>query len=219
MGEDKGFNYRLLNSILTSTGKEQLDENENEIGRVSRILQSPVDKSLLIFLGTHGINWIGEDCGRRIKALNHGRKIKEFQFHPTERNWGLATAFTLCDDLDEPCKIFKELYVTKDLGENWDLLGSYIVQFGWGIVDESHIKAGVPKERILVTYEPRGRGDQKHKGWNYKIDFIYSDDFFKTKRIVSQKGNKFMLTKDYLFVAQVMDQEVQEVSLLISNSS
>ena len=88
-----------------------------------------------------------------------------------------------------------------------------------GIYDESHIKAGVPKERILVSYEPRGRGDQKHHGWNYKIDFVYSDDFFKTKKIASQKGNKFMLTKDYLFVAQVIDQEVQEVTLLASNSS
>ena len=87
------------------------------------------------------------------------------------------------------------------------------------MVDESQIKAGVPKERILVSYEPRGRGDQKHKGWNYKIDFIYSDDFFKTKKIASQKGNKFMLTKDYLFVAQVVDQEVQEVTLLAANSA
>jgi len=86
-------------------------------------------------------------------------------------------------------------------------------------VDESHIIAGIPKERILVTYEPRGRGDQKHNGWNYKIDFVYSDDFFKTKKIVTQKGNKFMLTKNYLFVAQVVDQETQEVSLLAGNST
>jgi len=86
----------------------------------------------LILLGSHGINWIGEDCGRKIKALNHGRKIKEFQFHPTERNWGLATAFTVSEDfVNEPIKIYKELYVTRDLGENWNFLGSYIVQFAW----------------------------------------------------------------------------------------
>lgn len=33
------------------------------------------------------------------------------------------------------------------------------------------------------------------------------------------KGNKFMLTKNYLFVAQVVDQESQEVVLLGANSS
>jgi len=88
-----------------------------------------------------------------------------------------------------------------------------------GITDESQIKTGIPKERILVTYEPRGKGDQKHKGWNYKIDFVYSDDFFKTKKIGALKGNKFMLTKSYLFVAQVVDQESQEVTLLGASSS
>ena len=94
---------------------------------------SPVDKSLLIFLGTQGINWVVQDCGRReIRALNHGRKIQEFIFHPTERNWGLASAFTLCEDfVDEPCRVFKELFVTKDLGETWEIIGSYVVQFSW----------------------------------------------------------------------------------------
>lgn len=29
--DDKGFNWRLLNTILTTTGKDQLDENENEV--------------------------------------------------------------------------------------------------------------------------------------------------------------------------------------------
>jgi hypothetical protein len=170
-------------------------------------------------LGTHGINWIGEDCGRKIRALNHGRKIKEFVFHPTERNWGLASAYTLCEDfVSEPCRIFKELFVTRDLGENWDLLESYITQFSWGVVNESQIKSGIPKERIFITHEPRGRGDQKHQGWNYKIDFIYSDDFFKTRRAAAHKGNKFMITPNYLYVAQVVDQENQEVVLLVGNS-
>jgi hypothetical protein len=29
--EDKGFNWKILNGILTSTGKDQLEENENEV--------------------------------------------------------------------------------------------------------------------------------------------------------------------------------------------
>jgi hypothetical protein len=76
----------------------------------------------------------------------------------------------------------------------------------------------VPKERILLTHEPRGKGDQKHAGWNYKVDFVYSDDFFKTQKVAASKGNKFMLTKNYLFVAQVVDQSAQEVMLLTANS-
>jgi hypothetical protein len=69
-----------------------------------------------------------------------------------------------------------------------------------------------------LTYEPRGKGDQKHQGWNYKVDFIYSDDYFTTKKVGAHKGNKFMLSKNYLFVAQVVDQTAQEVMLLVSNN-
>ena len=216
--DDHGFTWKKLNDVIMHTAKAELEESETEIGKVSRILESPVDKPLLIFLGSHGINWIGEDCGRKVRALNHGRKIQEYIFHPTEKNWGLASAFTLCEDFakGEPCKIYKELFLTTDMGEKWEVLGPYIVQFGWGMVKGN---TTVPKERILVTLEPHAKGDQKTSGWSYKVDFVYSDDFFKSKRIAAHKGNKFLLTKDYLFVAQVADQEMQEVVLLVAKST
>jgi hypothetical protein len=69
-----------------------------------------------------------------------------------------------------------------------------------------------------MTHEPKGKGNQLTTGWNYKIDFVYSDDFFKSKKIGAHKGNKFLLTKDYLFLAQVLDQDSQEVMLLSANS-
>jgi len=217
--DDKGFTWKKLNDILMNTGKDQLDPEDNEIGKVTEIILSPVDKNLIIFLGTHGINWVSQDCGRKIEALNHGRKIHEFIFHPTERNWVLASAYTICDDFkNEPCKNFKEIFVTKDLGDTWNLLLSYVVQFGWGITGQNHVTQGIPKERILASYYPRGKGDQEHVGWNYKIDLVYSDDFFHSKKVAAHKGNKFLLTDSFLFVAQVADQELQEVLLLVANS-
>ncbi len=218
--EDRGMNWKKLNDIFTNTGKDELEENEKEIGKVSSIIQSPADKTLLIFLGTQGINWIGEQCGLKVKALNHGRRINEFIFHPTERNWGLASAYTSCNDfIGEPCKIYQEVFYTNDLGVNWNLIGKYVVQFGWGIVESSQIKKGVPKERILMSYEPRGIGDQKYTQWNYKVDLIYSDDFFKSYKILASRGNKFLVTNHYLFVASVVDQEAQEVQLLGGKST
>ncbi len=47
--DDKGFSWTKLNDIITSTGKNELEENEHEIGKVSRILISPVDKNLVVF--------------------------------------------------------------------------------------------------------------------------------------------------------------------------
>lgn len=215
--EDKGFSWKKLNDILINKAKDTLEQSDNEIGKVSEMIQSPVDNSLLIFLGTHGINWFTEDCGKKISALNNGRKIHEFVFHPTEKNWILASAYSICEDFkNEPCKKFKELYYTKNLGEKWNVLLPYVVQFGWGCKGEKHIQKGIPKERILITYEPKGKGDQKQGAWNYKVDLIYTDDFLKTKKTALHKGNKFLLTEDYLFVAQVADQELQEVNLYVS---
>jgi len=88
--------------------------------------QSPSDENIVVFLGklnqadvlgTTGINWVSEDCGANIRALNAGKKVQEFMFHPSQRTWALAGSWTSCAEFgDEPCKIYKELYFTKDLG-------------------------------------------------------------------------------------------------------
>ncbi len=36
---------------------------------------SPSDKNIIIFLGTHGINWISKDCGNNMIAMNQGKLI------------------------------------------------------------------------------------------------------------------------------------------------
>ena len=83
-------------------------------------------------MGTHGINWKSSNCGATITGMNQGRKVREFQFHPTEKNWLLASAYTNCEDFDgEPCKIYKELFVSYDLGEDWTLIKNYVYQFSW----------------------------------------------------------------------------------------
>ena len=96
------------------------------------MLQSPVDPNLVIFLGSAGINWVTEDCGLNIRAINSGRNIKEFIFHPYERNWVLASAYTKCDEfINEPCEIYKELYVSQNVGETWNFVAEYVIQFAW----------------------------------------------------------------------------------------
>ena len=220
LSENNGFYFKKLNDIFINKGKDELEESSDDIGKIYQIIQNPKDNNLTIFLGTSGINYIGENCGNNITAINHGRRINEFIFHPTERNWALASAYTICDDfINEPCKLYKEVFVTLDLGLSWKQIGKYVVQVNWGIVEKEQIGKGIPKERILMSYEPRGLGNQKFDKWNYKIDLIYSDDFFESFTILVEKGNKFFLTNHYLFVASVIDQETQEVLLLGGKST
>ncbi len=46
--------WKKLNDIFINIGKYELEDNK--IGKVSLIVQSPADETLLIFLGTQGIN-------------------------------------------------------------------------------------------------------------------------------------------------------------------
>jgi len=108
------------------------DENQ-DIGKVHKMMQSPVDDQLVVFLGTNGINWVSEDCGGNLSGLNSGKRIQEFLFHPTQRNWALAASWTTCAEFeDEPCRIYKELYYTKDVGEEWNYITNYVFDFEWG---------------------------------------------------------------------------------------
>ena len=214
-------------------GKAWTDETENlsliavkstsvknrEVGKVAKIIKSPVDKELVVLLGTHGYSWVSHNCGQSFESINHGRKITDFVFHPFIKELAISAAFSLCDDyIDEPCHINKELFFTKDFGITWKLLTNYVVQFGWGCLDKFHELVGIPSQRILVTQDQFGKKHQKDEGWSYKVDLVMSDDLFETKTTVVSKGNKFLLTFDFLFVAQLVDQESQEVVLLQANS-
>lgn len=126
------------------------------------MLESPVDDSLIVFIGTSGINWITEDCGATVSALNTGRKVQEWLFHPSERNYALAASWTSCEEFgDEPCRIYKELYYTHDLGLTFNFVADYVFDFEWGISQKVIENGGtMPKERVFVTKDPNGKGHQ-----------------------------------------------------------
>lgn len=74
-------------------------------------------------------------------------------FHPTERSWALAASWTTCAEFtDEPCRIYKELYQTTDVGEEWNYVTNYVFDFEWGqsaLAVQNGIS--IPDTRIFVT--------------------------------------------------------------------
>jgi len=134
--------------------------------------------------GTNGINWVSNDCGNNVRALNTGKRIHEFMYHPTQPQWALAASWTSCAEfIDEPCKIYKELYYTKTMGEEWTYITNYVYDFEWGqsrYALERGIK--IPDERIFVTRDADGQGHQTKakdgRTWSTKVDLFVSDNFF-----------------------------------------
>lgn len=215
--ENKGFSWRLLQNILEREGMVHAEDAKG-MGQVTKLMQSPVDKRLIVMLGSKGINWFSDDCGKSVWALNYGRPIYDFQFHPVRRDWGLAASWTTCTDLEnEPCELYKQLYYTTNL-KDWEFITDYVVQFAWAQTGlDADIQGRIPKERIYVTYIPNASGHQYLKGWSSKVDFVRSDDFFKSRTVLVPRGNKFIVSSRYVLVAQVMEDDTSEVQLLVSN--
>ena len=74
----------------------------------------------------------------------------------------MAAGWTSCKDFadDEPCEIYKELYITKDLGQSWQYLKSYVFDFAWGTTKYSASLPGNKnvESRIFITNDPELKG-------------------------------------------------------------
>ena len=161
-----------------------------------------------------------EDCGAKIRGLNSGKRIHEFQYHPTEKQWALAATWTDCTEFkDDPCKIYKELYVTKDLGSTWQFLKEYVYDFAWGITPYAQ-QTGIrrlPKDRIFITHDPTATGhqNQNKKTWSPSVNLYFSDDWFKTKKLALNNGNSIIKTDHYMFIAKAT--KTEQVEIYVSN--
>jgi phage pi2 protein 07 len=196
---DRGLSWKRLKSLMMKHAGQVADENQ-DIGKVHKMLQSPVDDQLVVFLGTNGINWVSEDCGGNLSALNSGKRIQEFLFHPTQRNWALAASWTTCAEFeDEPCRIFKELYYTKDTGEEWNYITNYVFDFEWGqskMAKDNSVQ--IPDDRIWLTRDDTNTKHQSHSkkiSWSTNIDLYMSDDYFATSPVMAlEQGNTIIKT-------------------------
>jgi hypothetical protein len=66
----------------------------------------------------------------------------------------LAASWTKCEEfVDEPCRIYKELFHTIDLGNEWNFVSNYVFDFEWGVTAKtiSNSEINCPETRIFVT--------------------------------------------------------------------
>ncbi|CAK75654.1 unnamed protein product (macronuclear) [Paramecium tetraurelia] len=219
--DDRGRQWIKMSEIFHRKALIQLENSDERIGIVNNLVASPVDKQLILFTGTDQIAWISLDCGKTITAVNAGKQLREYQFHPLEKDWIIASAWKQCgsDELlaGTPCVSYKELLLSQDTGITWHSIATYVNQFTWGIKNKEMAKY-TPKERILASFEPQGKGHQSISSWNMDYNLYYSDDFFQTRTLSVPAGSRFMLTESFLFVAKVTSQATQEVSLYVSGT-
>lgn len=61
------------------------------------------------------------------------------------------------------------------------------------------------EKRIFLTQSILTNTDQQtdQSLWSKNINLYFSDDFCNSKKILLQQGNKFIITKDFLYAAKL----------------
>lgn len=208
--DDHGYKWLNLTKAIMKTSKNP---------EINQFIQSPMDSQVVLLMGVAGQNYITEDCGKTIKKIDSAKPFHQFQFHPLNRDWLLAAAWTDCDEDDDPddCSRFKELYVSKDLGANWQFVEEYVLQFNWGLEGVMQ-SITLPEQRIIISHITKKEGHQAEDGWVKNAEIAMSDDFFKTKTVLVPNANKFLLSDHFMFAVQVLSEKTQDIRLLVADA-
>eukprot|EP00938_MAST-03A_sp_MAST-3A-sp1_P006763 g6763.t1 len=217
---DKNILYRS-----TDEGKSWSDEmsrlkRSDSTGGVVSMELSGADKNRLVFLSDGRVHWATSDAGRTYKQITDTYRFHEVKLHPKDGNMMLTCVLSdKCHDSSESGYCYKKLYVSKDFGKSWKFLTDYIVQFDWAHNLQRGQADKLPKVSVMASEFKSKRGDQRFGYWDRNIDFVISNDLWESKpRVLVPRGNRFLFTSKFLFVAKVHHSIDNRVSLQISSN-
>lgn len=190
---------------------------------IDTMIKNPADTNIVMVAGTERSHFISINAGATWRRIRQRATIHTFMFHKTRPKWALLSTWTdACeaskkkkensDDDDDKGPCTHMLYITKDLGRTFSLVTSYVVQFSWGAVDKGQ------QDRIYLTHFRQKKGDQpKLTLWNKNVDFVLTDDAGRSLVRLIYRGNKFLISHNFIFVAKLSNSNEQTVQLMASS--
>lgn len=227
VGKDQKTVYILTdkNALYRSTdeGKTWVDQmprmkHSDATGGVVSMEVSAADSNRMVFLSDGKVHWGTSDAGKTYTVLSDKLRFHEVKLHPKNGKMMLMCVLTdKCHDSSQVGYCHKRLYVTTDFGRNWKFLSDYIVQYDWSHNLQRGQADNLPENSIMASEFKTKVGDQRFGFWDRDINFIISNDFWASKpKILVERGNRFLFTSKFLFVAKVHHQIDNQVSLQIS---
>lgn len=220
----KGRIYRSTNegdawSDVTEKLKNLVDSTSASTMFITNLKASPADKNTVLITGSKGNHFVSTDAGENWRRLRQKSQVHTFIFHKTRATWALMSTWTqACDPKnkeelgDDPGPCTHMLYITKDMGRTFNLVASYVVQFSWGAAQHGQ------QDRIYFTHFRKKSGDQEKLAlWSKGVDFAYTDDVGQKVTRLVYRGNKFLLSSGFIFVAKLKDATAQTVTLMVSS--
>ena len=119
----------------------------------------------------------------------------------------MAASWTTCAEFeDEPCRIYKELYYSKDTGTEWNYITNYVFDFEWGqskMAKDNGVQ--IDDNRIWLTRDDTNKKHQNRSrkiSWSTDIDLYFSDNYFQSSPTMAlEQGNTIIKTPQYMFVS------------------
>merc|ERR1740130_1479062 len=225
----KGRLYRSTNggdswNDITESLKNDLDPSASSSPIVvDQMTLSPADKSTVMVAGTKRNHFISLNAGDTWRRIRQRATIHTFMFHKTRPRWALLSSWSdACEaskvrredgeELDDSGPCNHMLYLTKDLGRTFTLVTSYVVQFSWGTTEMGQ------QDRIFFTHFRQKKGDQPRLSlWSKQVDFAFTDDGGQKVTRLVYRGNKFLVSHGFIFVAKLKDSTAQSVNLMCSS--
>jgi hypothetical protein len=216
---DEGKTWRNVIDSLPALSFKGAPSGTNTVRKVKKLVVSSVDANLVFIVGQGTSHWVTKDAGRTFVAVNSVVKFHDVVMHPADKTRILASSMAAkCHDAKANGLCYKSVYATEDFGASWIKVTDYVVQFDWAHNLGSHQADSLPPTAMFATVFNKKVGNQKFGHWDKDIDFVRSDDFFKSKpTVLVPHGNRFLFTKKFLFVAQVSPLHDTEVELQMSS--
>lgn len=169
-------------------------------------MQSEYSKNVVLVQTEGSLSFITTNCGRTFKAMFTREPVVKYLFNPSKDKLLVG----LFDVSIAGGKVSKELKLSTDLGETWTSIAKDVYSAAWAYSPSLHgAKSPIPHERLLVV---KGNPAKPDSGYS----LLYSDDYFKTSKLLLDGGNRFAITQFYLYAARVESEKTKEIGLYVS---
>jgi hypothetical protein len=181
--------------------------SKKTVSGIRYMLASKADPNSVFFVGSEDSHFTTTDAGKTFKLVNSIVPFEDIKLHPTHKECMMAAEDTCSGKAKTkggPC--YRKLWVSHDFGQSWTHVADRVQQFDW----TEEVPVGIRPRNwhpsahsIIATIFRKGKdGNQNLDTWDTDIDFIITNDEFKTTTIVVPHGNRFLVMANKFFVAR-----------------
>jgi len=123
-------------------------------------------------------------------------------FHPDDPNWLIFVGSAGCNEYDAFSSCHSEAFYSKDGGENWHSIGTYVKSCQWARSKKFTL---VSRTLIFCEKYKYSSGDQREPAGDNPLQLVASDDFFYTSETKLQEIVGASLKGEYMVVAAISE--------------